>query len=452
MKKALIGVVMLALAGFICGTASAITGVPHAPIAVVENPPGTFTPSCGVGDEFPPTTPYGAPVGYTGAKPTTAGSMPLFDLIVTPEAVPPTYDYPVKSWPADGAWDFCACFDTAACSLGALSSFSTDIATYAALFVCSTDINGTPLTASPYVQPNGIPDGEFELGLLAAVLNNQYALVPAATGGKTNADIINGFKGNFQFFKVFVTKALANVPLNDPPAPPSDLRSMVPGLIPWVPSALVSILTALATEGDPTTITAADALVAQLGAIGITPPEGGISGNTAGFGSILGPEGDADGDGFTNRQEYNYFKGHPDSGSTASATVIKAQLTANITPPPTIPKVTILGSAGTRQEGDTITLKALVENTTALTYAWTKVGSATVLGTAQQLVVSPATLADAGKYVVKITTASDGDVTSNPATVIVVPAGQLPIAGGLGLALLAGACALGGVGSIRRRK
>jgi hypothetical protein len=456
MMKALIGIGMLAVACFVCGPAMALTDVPHAPVASCPNGTGPF-----VGVYHTPAkpgdyaAPYGAPIGGTYLNITAAGSMPVFDLLVAPEETPPTYIYPVNYWPDAGAWDFCAAFDTASCSLGALSSFSTDILAYQNLFFCGgadgtgIDING-PVNLDPPsgqlpVSKNGIPDGQYELGLLAAILNNTYTLDPTKTGGKTNAMVLAAFKTNFAFFQQLVTQALANVPLNKPPAPPSDLRSMVPSLAPFLPSALVTILTGYATEGDAQSVGALDTLLGLLGQIGITPPVGGVAGNTTGFAAILGPDGDADGDGFSNRQEYNYFK------SQGPAVAIHAELDPATVPPV---GVIILGGGKTVEEGTSLTLTAAtLPGTTALTFAWTKEGSATVLGTAQQLVISVLKLSDAGKYIVSITTDAQGTTVSSQAvSVKVVASGQLPIAGGLGLALLAGACALGGVGSIRRRK
>jgi len=413
MKKSLIGLMVVAC--FVC--ASAVAGdVPHQPVTACPN--GTN----------PLMTPYGA-----DATSTTAGSLPIFSL-----GTGTNYDNPVTSWPTAGNWDMCAAFDTAACSLGALSSLSTDILTYQSLFYCSTDING-PLNLDPEadlpVTPNGIPDGNFELGLLAAVMNT--------TSNSNNAAVVAAFKDNFNFFKVLVTSALANIPMK------MDARPLVPGLAPYLPSGLVMILAAFATEGDDTSIAALDTLMGLLGEIGVTPPAGSVADYTTGFPTLLGPTGDADGDGYTNKQEYNYFK------NQGAAITIAAELDPAIFPPATVPKVIVLGS-GTYEVGGALELTGVALNCTALTYQWSKNGTPLAPETASALVIPVLAATDAGSYVCSITY-DDGSkaittVESNPALVTVVPAGSLPIAGGLGLALLAGACALGGVGSIRRRK
>ena len=289
-------------------------------------------------------TPYGAP-----ANTYTAGSIPIFSLTGAVEP-PASYDNPVTSWPVAGAWDFCAAFDTASCSLGALAGFSTEILPWQSLFLCSTDLNGpvnpnASAGQSP-TTPNGIPDGEFELGLLAAVLNNTYALDPARTGGITNAQVLSTFEANFNYFKVLITEGLGNVQLNTPPSPPSDLRSLIPGLMPWYPGSLAVVLAGYATEGDAESLAALDALLGQspLGGFLLPlPPAGGVGAYTTGFPGIFGPDGDADGDGFTNRQEYDHFN------ARGAAVTIAAQLDPTTTPLQQGPVIIACAAGGTIQ-------------------------------------------------------------------------------------------------------
>jgi hypothetical protein len=209
-----------------------------------------------------------------------------------------------------------------------LASFSTDIVAYSALFRCTTDING-PLDTNPALTfpftGNGIPDGEFELGLLAAVLNNTRALDPAKTGGVTNAQILAAFQANFNFFKVKVTTAFGNAPLNPPPAAPTDMRSLTSSIMPWSPSAMATVLAGYATEGAPDSVAAAAAML-SLGFFAIQVQADEVAANTTGFSSILAPDGDADGDGFTNLQEYVHFQ------SQGAAVTIAAQLDPYTTP------------------------------------------------------------------------------------------------------------------------
>ena len=307
MKKTQIFLGLWAAVCVVCGPVFAVSGVPHSPL------PASASCSNYSGGTFGAVTvPYGAP-----ATSTVAGSFPIF-------ALQPTLDNPVTSWPAAGAYDFCAAFDTTSCSMGPLASLSSDILSYQSMLLCSTDLNGpvnpasTALTA---LTGNGIPDGEFELGLLAAVLNNTYALDPANTGGITNGQVLAAFKANYDFFRVQVTTAFANIPLK------LDARGLFVGVCgPYMHTALTMIFAGYATEGDARTLAAIDEFQAELEAMGVQAPAGGIGAYTTGFPAILGPDGDADGDGYSNRQEYDCFK------SQGAAATIAAQLDAATTP------------------------------------------------------------------------------------------------------------------------
>ena len=82
---------------------------------------------------------------------------------------------PVTYWPV-GFYDFCAYMDTVYCSLPVVESQMNDprITEFAELILCVTcDMNGPLLGEgeNPFT-PNGIPDGQYELGVLAGVLND----------------------------------------------------------------------------------------------------------------------------------------------------------------------------------------------------------------------------------------------------------------------------------------
>ena len=309
MKNAQIGVGLLAVVCIVCGPVFAVPGVPHSPL--------TASTSCsnysGAGTWSAMTTPYGAP-----ATATVAGSIPIYSLM-------PTLDNPVTSWPEAGNWDFCAAFDTVSCSMASLAGVTPEMDANVRLFRCSTDLNG-PLDTNPAAPTrltgNGIPDGEFELGLLAAVLNNTYALNPAKTGGVTNDQVLTAFKANYDYFRVQLTTAFANAPLK------TDMRNLIPMVCgPCFHTGLTMVFAGYATEGDAQTLTALNELVGSPNGFGFEWVPGGADTSTTGFAAILGPDADADGDGYSNRQEYNYF-----SAEGAAAT-IAAQLNAAIRPP-----------------------------------------------------------------------------------------------------------------------
>lgn len=449
MKKALIGFGMLALACMVCGPALA-ADVPHPPLAANSNcvnyqgmigTPPVPTYYAFMLNSDPDLSP--PPPGFAAYGAANSGSWPKFSL-----GAGTNYDTTV-TFPTPGNYDFCAAFDTASCSLGALSYLSDQVITYMAVFLCTTDING-PLNPDPDadlpVTGNLIPDGEFELGLLAAVLNDTYPL----TGTTTNEQVRTAYQANIKFFQKLVLQAISNIPIgkNGVVEKGLDGRTILPGVAPYVVPCLTAILAGYATEGDPASLDALDALLDLLSVLNIAKPDGGVRAWTTGFGSILGPEGDADGDSYTNRREYNAFK------ADGAAKTIEAQLKASITPPASVASVKILG-AGTYVVGKVITLTAVVKDGAGVSYAWSKDGVPVPDGTASQLVLhegTGVTEADSGMYTVTVVTDADETIDSKAVKLLIVPVGQLPIAGGLGLALLAGACALGGVGSIRRRK
>ena len=120
-------------------------------------------------------TPVPGPDG-AGCSPMGAGSTPYAPLPTW--YLPGPYDDPIQTWPNAGTYDFCATLDTLYCSLYELGSFSQDIlesvAPFAGLVQClNADINGVvdPEAEIP-VNPNGMPDGQYELALLAEALNN----------------------------------------------------------------------------------------------------------------------------------------------------------------------------------------------------------------------------------------------------------------------------------------
>ncbi|HRZ83476.1 MAG TPA: hypothetical protein P5069_13550, partial [Candidatus Hydrogenedentes bacterium] len=202
------------------------------------------------------------------------------------------------SWPAVGSYDFCGILDTVFCSTAPLASLAPEVGDFAFLIQClNADING-PLDpeADIPVTPNGIPDGQYELGLLARVLNtpaNQY-----------HAAALTAFQGNVVAIKALVVEALANANLK---ADEKDIRGIVNMAAPHLVGALCSVLGGFSVLGDEQTNTALDELLGLLADIGVTPPAGGLVSITTSV-PQLGPDGDADGDGASNRKEYNYFK------------------------------------------------------------------------------------------------------------------------------------------------
>ena len=383
-------------------------------------------------DHTPVPGPDGAGCQSMGSGSTPYAPLPTWFL-------PGPYDDAIDTWPTGGSYDFCATLDTLYCSLYQLGNLSQDIlasvAPFAGLVQClNADINGPidPEAEIP-VSANGVPDGQYELAVLAAALNdenNQY-----------HGAALAAFQNNFFNIKVLIEEALANVPLK------ADLRGIVPAIAPHLPGALVYVLAGYATLDDPTTNDALDALLGLLSDIGITPPEGGIAAITDGI-PQLGPLGDADSDGFTNKTEYDYFVG--DQNYTP-AQYVNAVFDPAQAPPDIFPRVSITGSSRVRiEEGDTLRLGTSVRNVTGtVNYRWFKNNEALTDQTGSSLVIPNVTAADAGSYTVQIDVPEKAIYVSDP--VIVQVFAQLPVAGGLGLALVAGACALAGIAGMRRK-
>jgi hypothetical protein len=84
-----------------------------------------------------------------------------------------------------------------------------------------------------------------------------------------------------------------------------------------------------------------------------------------------------------------------------------------------------------------------------LTYAWTRDG--VPVGSAATLQISPLAVVNAGDYVVTVSD-NNVDTRSSQGAVVLVNAANLPVAGTLGLALLALLSACGGVATLRRKK
>lgn len=348
---------------------------------------------------------------------------PTFNLIA--EGAP--FDDPPSTWPAVGSYDFCGYADQVFCMLNAAGGIAPELPTYAALFPCLTmDING-PINeeAEIPVTGNGIPDGAYELGLLGAVMNDPDEPL--------HAEALAAYQYNFIVLKALVGTALQEAGYLSYTA-----------LVPMVAPGLIAILAGYPTLGDAQTNQALDALLTLLSDLGLEPPAGGIVSITNSV-PELGPDGDADGDGASNRKEYNYFK------SQGPAATIAAQLDPTQTPP----NLAFITGGGKYEVGATVNLRVVFVGMdgAGATFQWFKNGAPVADAVGSSLVFAPVELADAGTYTCEANIPDKATVfLTDPTVLTVLPEGSLPVAGGMGLALLAGACALAGAVGIRRRK
>ena len=337
------------------------------------------------------------------------------------------------------------------------------------------DINGPGDMGSP----NGMLDA-FELGLVKELIDNgaAYADLGAWTGQVQAQFIVN--------HQSLYTSTMATVPglmvmlwgtirgmvgpencMTDPAiecdVPPltAPVQTAIEGLFP----DLMSLLAGFGVINDPDT-RAALVEIADLLALCDLINEGSCLvedidiDSVQGWPEKLGKDGDADGDGVSNYQTYlNVLSGYEDKALTPEnfdevlATYIDAALdpTKDGLPPVVEPAAVVTGSSRV-DVGGTITLNAIVQNGTPLSYQWEKQGEGAIPdATGASYVKTDAQPEDSGGYRVMVDT-DNGEAISPWRNVLVETSSGVPVAGGFGLALLAAACGLGGTVLIRRKK
>ena len=217
---------------------------------------------------------------------------------------------------------------------------------------------------------------------------------------------------------------------------------------PHLIGSLTGILAADATMGDATTNAALDELLGLLSSIGVKPPEGGIGALGTAV-PALGPEGDADGDGYTNRQEYNYFVG---SLEYSAPDYVAAALDPEQGLPPVL-KIT--GPTGRVPLGSDVTISVEVLVGTAVNYQWYKDSTLLDGETGSAVELLNAQVADSGVYRVDVNVDNGmGKAVElySASFTLTVSEFSVPVGGAFGLIMLAGACGMAGVAGLRRRK
>ncbi len=227
------------------------------------------------------------------------------------------------------------------------------------------------------------------------------------------------------------------------------------GLADLILPGLDTILTGYMTLGDPNSTLLPSVLVPMLAELkdqGFPVNIGAfIPTDYTGFAALLGKDGDADKDGWSNEQEYAYFACE---GALAYAA---AALNPNLKP---------RTGEGRYSEGSALRVPIL--STGALspaynsTYQWYRDGVALqdngrISGSNTRcLNILSTNVADTGAYTCvyqkKGAVNPKDRVTETYGPIQVRTVKQLPVAGGLGLAALALATALGGLAAMRRRK
>jgi len=273
----------------------------------------------------------------------------------------------------------------------------------------SDDFNG-PLVPGPNLGPNGILDSD------------EFALLADAVGSHSSPlheDGCAAFQANY---------AQATIDL------PAGYRETV---------------AAYFTLGDTDSVTAMVAFFAFF-LIELDPADYDLSQAT-----FLGPNGDADGDGLTNKQEYDAIPGTGGPGSAKRTQYLMDAQTPASSEGETEGmdegehgEITILGG-GFIEAGTNMTL-SLQGVHHANGYQWQKNGVDLSGETGATLERHPVFEADEGTYRCRVDLEHKHAVYSEPAWVTVLPPGSLPVGSTAGLGALA--AALAGVGLLRTRR
>jgi hypothetical protein len=150
------------------------------------------------------------------------------------------------------------------------------------------DANGGTISVNPpSIVGNQMLDG-CELGLIYECLHNP-ALNLGATGGVSHSLVLDSWQRN------------TTQTLSDLGGPGGRITRSIPGLD--------TLLAGYMTLGNPQSTIVPALLMTAIGMVITLPPGVAIPmvQDYTTLGGYFGPDGDADGDGFTNRQEYDYF-------------------------------------------------------------------------------------------------------------------------------------------------
>lgn len=348
---------------------------------------------------------------------------------------------------APGGYDFCRLMDNIYCSLSLIANLNSTIMDFAELVQCLTmDINGPIDTdAKIPVSANGVLDS-YELAILAHILNSpNHELF----------EVVNtAWEANFTALKELVVAALkvATLKKSDDTFD-KDITGVVDMMAPALAPSLVGVLAGFATLGDATTNEALNELVGLLSDIGLEPPEGGIASITTGV-PDLGPQGDIDGDGYTNMEEFLYFVNQMEYTLDQ---YVSAAFDPNAMPPSYDPIVKLERSTGLINVGDNVTIRARLNYYYDLPnfVKWYKDG--VLIDGEEELSLSllNVQIEDSGAYtvVVGITVSDDedkGEEELTATTLLNVSTASLPVAGLAGMGLLVGVVALAGARRFRR--
>lgn len=343
------------------------------------------------------------------------------------------------------------------------------------------DLNGGIVDDMP--TPNGMLDGNYELRIIKELVQNptQYANLASGTlpgqvkPGVNPTDVIAAYNANYQklytdgmynFLTVMLPSLwpvlqgmypqvppLCTTPDNPPGCvDPQDIVTLFRNLL--------MVLAGYATVGDDPSANTVATVASLLALCDVLSPNSCLvndierePNNYERLPEFLAKDGDADGDGYTNFEEYQEFAGVKGPGDTFIAAVLDPSIYPGYVPPSS-DKVTIYPSGTIKvEEGGTIDLRVELKDLVApYSIQWTKNGEDIDGATGNRLVIRDVTTADAGVYQCVVTDSSKGIYASATVTVQILPEGTIPVAGGIGLAVITTLCSAGGVLVLRRRR
>ncbi|MFA7693175.1 MAG: hypothetical protein GX117_13730 [Candidatus Hydrogenedentes bacterium] len=326
---------------------------------------------------------------YAGCldRPMPFSKLPVIDLATGKE------NTPVKKWPVPGEYDFCAYMDTAYCSMEAITSLQPSLLEFVGLLQClDGDMNGPVNLAEEIpMTPNGIPDGTAELAIVAAILNDP--------GHALYQETLEKFQHNVNEAKFILIQAYMHMPpLGSFPG--GDMRATIRLLVPYLSGSLLSLMGAYGVLGDDDSLNMLDALLETLQSFlaNLPLPEGGVRAILQSV-PALNHEGDANNDGFTNRQAYEYFVEH------LGYSEYEYSLFA-VSPDYPIDLMQVDGG-GVFVFGSTMELTAVIDGLVAealdpYQYTWYKDGLPIPEATENMLILDNGSEADSGLYEVRV--------------------------------------------------
>jgi len=289
----------------------------------------------------------------------------------------------------------------------------------------TADLNGESDPETMTFNGNGMLDCAYEMGVLRRILDTP-TLDLSGTGGVQYEQVFQANRNNRLQIVADIGETNATL-----------VNGLAPGLL-----EVVAVYMTLGDEGSIGFITGLMDIINEVQYVGTLHLE-----QYTRLPEFLSADGDADGDGATNREEYEAYYQY---GSEAYVTYA---LNPAVYPGSTgSGQALIIGSQKVK-EGDAVTLSAFLSYMVGtVTIAWYKDGVALDGQTGTEYHISSVTPDDAGEYKLLVTDESKGLYESPPFVLEVVAATNMPVSGIVVLGILAAALAWAAVRGNNARK